>query len=278
VTSLRAEDVRLTARSVADRTRNRGWVRILARVGLVAKGISYALVGILAIKVAIGAGGETASRTGALETIADEPFGKALLIGLALGFAAYALWRLAQVFFEADDDAKGWGKRVGYLARAAIYGGLTWTCLKLLAGAHEESQSEKAHKATAHALSWPAGRWIVAAAGVALIGAGLYNGYRGVTRKFCDKWNTGRMSELARKWGTRAGVLGLLARLVVFGLIGVFVIRAAIQYDPKEAVGLDGALAKLASHTYGTWLLGATAAGLLAYAVYCFVDARYRRV
>jgi hypothetical protein len=251
---------------------------VLARVGLVAKGISYVLVGVLAIKVALGAGGETTSRTGALQTVADEWFGKALLIGLALGFAAYALWRLAQTFFEAEDDAKGWGKRAGYFARAAIYGGLTYSCIKLLTGGHEEPQSEKAHKATAQALSWPAGKWIVGAAGVAIIGVGLWNGYRAVTRNFQDKWNRDKMSEVERKWGARAGVVGMFARLVVFGLIGAFVVKAAVDYRPQDAIGLDGALAKLASHTYGTWLLGATAAGLLAYAVYCFVDARYRRV
>jgi Domain of Unknown Function (DUF1206) len=274
----RAQDVRLTARSVVARPRNRAWIRVLARVGLVAKGISYVLVGVLAIKVAVGAGGETTSRTGALQAVADESFGKALLIGLALGFAAYALWRLAQTFFEAEDDAKGWGKRAGYFARAAVYGGLTYSCIKLLTGGHEESQSEKAHKATAQALSWPAGKWIVGAAGVAIIGVGLWNGYRAVTRNFQDKWNREKMSEVERKWGARAGVVGMFARLVVFGLIGAFVVKAAVDYRPQDAIGLDGALAKLASHTYGTWLLGATAAGLLAYAVYCFVDARYRRV
>jgi hypothetical protein len=278
MTSARAEDVRVAARSVVSRSQNRGWVRVLARVGLVAKGISYALVGILAIKVAVGDGGKTTSRTGALQAVADEWFGKALLIGLALGFAAYALWRLAQTFFEADDDAKGWGKRAGYFARAAIYAGLTYSTVKLLTGAHEESQSGKAHKATAEAFSWPAGRWIVAAAGVAIIGAGLWNGYRAVTRNFEDKWNRGKMSEVEHKWGGRVGVVGFLARLVVFGLIGVFVVKAAIDYNPRDAIGLDGALAKLATHSYGTWLLGATAAGLIAYAVYCFVDARYRRV
>ena len=81
-----------------------------------------------------------------------------------------------------------------------------------------------------------------------------------------------------RRWATRIGVVGLLARLVVFGLIGVFAIKAAIQYDPNEAIGLDGALQKLAQQSYGPWLLGLTAAGLLAYAVYCFADARYRKV
>jgi uncharacterized protein DUF1206 len=274
----RAQDVRLTARSVVSRPQNRAWIRVLARVGLVAKGVSYVLVGVLAIKVALGAGGETTSRTGALQAVADEWFGKALLIGLALGFAAYALWRLAQTFFEADDDAKGWGKRAGYFARAAIYGGLTYSCIKLLAGGHEESQNEKAHKATAEALSWPAGRWIVGAAGVAVAVAGLANLYRAITRNFEKKWNQQQMSEVERKWGARVGVVGMLARFVVFGLIGVFVVKAAVDYRPSDAIGVDGALAKLASHTYGTWLLGATAAGLIAYAVYCFVDARYRRV
>jgi len=274
----RAQDVRLTARSVVSRPQNRAWIRVLARVGLVAKGVSYVLVGVLAIKVALGAGGETTSRTGALQAVADEWFGKALLIGLALGFAAYALWRLAQAFFEADDDAKGWAKRAGYFARAAIYGGLTYSCIKLLTGGHQESQNEKAHKATAEALSWPAGRWIVGAAGVAVAVAGLVNLYRAITRNFEKKWNQQKMSEVERKWGARIGVVGMLSRFVVFGLIGVFVVKAAVDYRPSDAIGVDGALAKLASHSYGTWLLGATAAGLIAYAVYCFVDARYRRV
>jgi hypothetical protein len=86
------------------------------------------------------------------------------------------------------------------------------------------------------------------------------------------------MSEVERNWGARVGVLGMLSRFDVFGLIGVFVVKAAVDYNPRDAIGLDGALAKLASHSYGTWLLGATAAGLLAYALYGFVDARYRRI
>ena len=278
MSSLRAENVRLTARSVVSQPRNRAWIRALARVGLVAKGVSYALVGILAIKVAAGHGGETTSRTGALQAVADEWFGKLLLIGLALGFAAYALWRLAQTFFEAEDDAKGWGKRAGYLGRAVIYGALTYSAIKLLTGGHEESQTGKAHKATAQVLSWPAGKWIAGAIGVAIVGAGLWNGYRAFTCNFQEKWNRGRMSQRELRWGTRAGVVGMLARGVVFGLIGAFLIKAAVDYRPSDAIGVDGALAKLARHSYGTWLLGATAAGLLAYAVYCFFDARYRRV
>jgi hypothetical protein len=106
----------------------------------------------------------------------------------------------------------------------------------------------------------------------------LWNLYRGLTRKFEDKWRTGEMSHRARKWGGRAGVAGHLSRAVVFGLIGVFVIKAAVDFNPKDAIGLDGALQKLAHTNYGPYLLGLTAAGLIAYGLYCFVDARYRDV
>ena len=127
-------------------------------------------------------------------------------------------------------------------------------------------------------LSWPAGTWLVGLGGVILIGVGLWNAYRGLARKFEDKWNTGHMGAAARRWGGRAGVVGHLARAVVFTLIGVFVIRAALQYDPKEAIGLDGALQKLAGAAYGPYLLGLTAAGLIAYGLYCLADARFRDV
>jgi Domain of Unknown Function (DUF1206) len=278
--SLRAEDVRLTARSAVSRPENRAWIRVLARVGLVAKGISYGIVGILALELAFGRGGEATSRTGALATLAQGGSGKALLVALAVGFGAYALWRLAQAFFEVDDDesAKKWAKRAGYLGRAAIYAGLTYSAIKVLSGAREESQSGKAHKATAHVLSWPAGTWLVGIAGACIVGAGLWNGYRALTQNFSEKWNKSKMSELELRWGTRVGVAGMLARGVVFALIGIFVVKAALDYDPNEAIGLDGALQKLAGQTYGDWLLGLTAAGFLAYALYCFVDARYRRV
>jgi hypothetical protein len=137
---------------------------------------------------------------------------------------------------------------------------------------------ERAHKATAQILSWPAGRWLVALAGACIAGAGLYNGYRGGTKSFAEKWAGDDTTDAVRRWATRVGVVGLLARLVVFSLIGAFAIKAAIEYDPKEAVGLDGALQKLTHQSDEPWLLGVTAAGLLAYALFCFADARYRTV
>lgn len=261
-----------------------GWYAWLARGGLVAKGISFAIVGALSIKLAFGDGGKATSRQGALQSLSQHTFGKVLLILLAFGFAAYAIWRGVQAFAEKEErsekgEAKKWGKRAGYIGRGAIYAGLTFTTVKLLAGSgQQQSQNEKAHHSTGMVLSWPGGRWIVGIAGLAIIGAGLWNLYRGLTRKFEDKWRTGAMSKTARTWGSHAGLAGHVARFVVFGLIGVFVTKAAIDYNPNEAIGLDGALQKLAHASYGPYLLGLTAFGLICYGVYCLIDARFRDV
>jgi hypothetical protein len=263
-----------------------GWYAWLARGGLVAKGVSFAIVGALALKLALGAGGKATSRQGALHALAQHGYGKVLLALLALGFGAYAIWRFVQAFAEREDDedgakgaAKRWGKRAGYVGRGLIYAALTFSSAKILAGSGGgQSQNEKAHRTTAAVLDWPAGRWLVGIAGICIVGVGLWNAYRGITKKFEDKWRTGEMSSVERKWGGRVGVAGHLARAVVFALIGIFVTKAAVDYDPKEAIGLDGALQKLAHSAYGPSLLGLTAAGLVCYALYCLVDARYRDV
>lgn len=248
----------------------RGWYSALARVGLVAKGLSFALVGALALKLALGDGGKATSREGALQQIAGTGWGRLAILGLAIGFAAYALWRLVQAFVTGE-----WLERAGYVGRAAIYSALTYSALKLVfgEGGNGSSQNEKAKQTTSMVLDWPAGKWLVVLAGIVIVGVGVWNLYRGLTRKFEEKWRHGYST-----WGSRAGLAGHVARFVVFGLIGVFGIKAALEYEPQKAVGLDGALQKLAKASYGPALLGLTAAGLVAYGVYCLVDARYRDV
>jgi hypothetical protein len=287
-TADRAEELvrRKTDKTKAKARSGRGWYGLVARSGLVAKGISYGLVGVLALAVAAGYGGKATSRNGALASIAGEPWGKLVLILLALGFAAYAIWRFVQAVAEREDPGDGeaeglarkWGKRAGYVGRGLIYVGLTYTTVRLLTGSGpEQSQNEKARETTAAIFDWPGGRWIVGAAGLAIIAAGIWNLYRGLSTKFEDKWRGG-MSRTERTWGSRAGVVGHVARGIVFGLIGIFVAKAATDYDAQDAIGFDGALRKLAEAAYGPWLLGVTAAGLVAYGVFCLVDARYRDV
>jgi O-antigen/teichoic acid export membrane protein len=252
----------------------------LARLGLVAQGISFGLVAVLAIKLALGEGGKATDREGALRTLAHDSFGRVLVIALAAGFGCYALWRLSEAVFghkvESRRDESAW-KRAGALGKAAIYGSLSAAAVSVLLGGNGGS-GKKEKEATAGILGWPGGKWIVMALAAAIAAAALWNLYRGLSRRFLEQLKTGEMSEKARRWATSAGVIGLVARGVVFGLIAWFFFKAAVDYDPKKARGLDGALRKLATAPYGSWLLGIVAAGLFAYGVFCVIQARYRRV
>ena len=116
------------------------------------------------------------------------------------------------------------------------------------------------------------------AIGAGVICVGLYNGYRGITRKFEEKLRSGELGPGLRRFVVAVGVLGHLARMVVFSIAGWFLIKAALEFDPKKAVGLDGALAELAQQAYGRMLLFTVAVGILAYGVYAVVESRYRRV
>src|SRR5215217_4524119 len=249
----------------------------LARAGLVARGVIYAIVGILAIKLALGDGGKTTNQNGALDTIAKQPFGKALLVLMAIGLAGYSLWRLLRAAIghgpESSDDTK---ERVAGVASGIAYGALCITAVSILIGSGSGSGSPD--KATGGVLDWPAGQVIVVIAGLIAVGVGLEQGYKGIKKKFLEKSKTEQMSESIERAFTALGVFGHLARMVVFVLIGYFLIRAAIDYNPDKAVSLDGALTAVGQASYGPVLLGIVAAGLVGFAAYSIADARYRRV
>lgn len=280
------EEAADAARDVPDKVGSSTWIGRLGRYGLLAKGVSYGLVGMLAFALAVGQGGKATSREGALETLADEWWGKVVLALLAAGFAGYAIWRLAQAVFDRDDegdDAAGLAKRAGYLGRAILYGALTAVTITLLDGTENEEPGSGSgvvdeQETTAVVLDLPAGRWLVGFAGLVFLGVACFNAYRGLTQKFEDKWKTTEMGEAEQTWGARLSSVGLLARFVVFGLIGSFLVKAAYEYDPQEAIGLDGALRQVVQAQYGPVLLSVVAAGLVCYALFCVVEGRYRRV
>ena len=200
----------------------------------------YAIIGVLAIKLALGDGGKTTNQNGALQTIAQQPFGKALLILMAIGLAGYAIWRLVRAAIghgpEASDDTKDRARRPGerHRLRAAVrHRGVDPDRLG-------SGGSGSPDKTTGGVLGWPGGQVLVVIAGVVVIGVGLEQGYKGIKRKFLEESKTEEMSESVERAFTALGVFGHLARMVVFALIGYFLIRAAIDYDPDKAVGLDG--------------------------------------
>lgn len=257
------------------------WVEAAGRTGLVAKAASYGLIGVLALQVALGQRGSTSDRQGVLRQLATESWGPVALVALAVGFAGYALWRLYDGAFDRSghgSDAKGLALRAKAFGIGALYTASAVAAVSLLVSSSSAAARGNEKQETARVLEWPAGRWLVLAVAAGFAVAGLYNVYRGATRKFRERLARERMRGSVERWAVASGVLGHLARGVVFGLVGVFLAKAAIEYDPREAVGVDGALAKLLGQSFGPVLLAAVAAGLVAYAVYCIVEARYRRI
>jgi hypothetical protein len=260
------------------------WARRFARAGFVARGLIYGLIAALALAVAFGKRSKPEDQQGAIQTIAAQPLGRFLLVAVAIGFLAFAFWCFAQaVLGEKLETARDVNvfKRLGLAALGLLYVGLCALCVAIVVGAGEPSQSggnKGETKATRIALEQPAGRYLVLAVGIGIVVGGLVLVGLGLTQKFRDELKEGQMGGTEHKWFTALGVAGYLARGVVFALAGFFIARAAWQYDPKEAVGLDGALAKVTRADYGPVLLALIAAGLLAYAIFSLVEARYREV
>jgi Domain of Unknown Function (DUF1206) len=277
-TSPRPGTVRSAQRG-GDAVAHRPELEWLARAGLLARGVVYGIIGILALKLAVGSGGKATTQRGALMTLAHEPFGKVLLIATAVGLAGYALWRLVRAGIGHGTEQTDSGfKRVAGVASGVAYAALAVTAVKILTGASSSGGSNSPKKTTAGVLGWTGGTVIIGVVGAVLIGVALFQGYKGVSKRFLDDSKTREMSRAVKRGFTAIGVFGHLARMVVFGLIGYGLVTAAVDYAPRRALGLDGALSKLAHQPYGPLLLGVVAAGLIGFALYSIADARYAKV
>jgi hypothetical protein len=251
---------------------------VLSRAGFVARALIYAIIGILALKLAFGHGGKLTNQAGALHTVANQPFGKVLLTLVAIGLGGYSLWRMVRAAIGHGREGSDTGfERIAAFASGIAYGAMCALAIEILLGAGGGS-SASPKQATAGIFGWPAGTWIVGIAGGVVFGVALYQGYRGITKKFLDDSKVEEMPPRVKEWISRLGTIGHLARMIVFGLVGIFLIKAAIDYSPSKAVGLDGALAKIVHRSYGPFLLGVVAVGLIAFALYSLSDARYRKI
>lgn len=252
---------------------------MLARAGYAARGVIYIIIGVLAIRLAEGVGGPRPSQQGALRTIGHQPFGKAMLIAMAIGLGGYAIWRLFQAFVGQTPE---YGRhsameRIGAAGSGIAYAAFCVLTIEILRGSAGNS-SAKTKETTARVLQWPAGREIVGAVGLLFIGIAAYQAYLGLSRTFLKYSKTQAMSPQVENAFTILGVVGLVARAIAFLLIGIFVTKAAVDYAPNKAVGIDGALARLAQHAYGTAALIVVAGGLIVFGLYSLADARFRKI
>ncbi|RIW28598.1 DUF1206 domain-containing protein [Bacillus salacetis] len=247
------------------------WVKGLGRLGYLAKGSVYLIIGILAFMAAIGAGGKTTGTNGALASIASKPFGEILLWILAVGLAGYVIWKIVEAVTDPENkghEAKGILIRAGFVFSAIVYAGLAYRAVKIASNAGSGSGGNSRQTITAQILSQPFGQWMVGLAGVAVIGYGVYEIYKGYSEKFTDSFQRSKMKAKEFELGKKTGKAGLMARGVVFCITGYFLIQTAITTNPDNAKGLDAALSEIAQQPFGQWMLGLVALGLAAYGVF----------
>lgn len=259
-----------TARGVAD-SRPMKWA---ARAGLVARGFIYLVMGVLALMLTFGSQ-EQVDQRGALTQVASQPFGKLLVVLVAIGFAAYALWRFSEAAFGATGEGRKAGPRLQSLVRGIAYAILTYTAVSVLRGTGK-SQSAQQQGLTARVMAHSGGRMAVGVIGAIIVLVSLFLIVQGFRRSFMRYFKT--LPPRTRKTIRTLGTIGTVARGFVFALVGAFVIWAAWTYSPQKAGGIDVVLKTVLGHAYGRPLVVIAGLGLLAFGVYGLAEARYRRV
>lgn len=254
----------------------------MSRVGLSARGVIYVLVGLLAVQIGFGgSSGKEADRSGAVRTIGEQPFGRVLLWALVVGLAAMALWRLSEaVIGQSVTGGDKWTRRLGSLGLAVFY---TVICIGVVQTALVGGSSgtrggnETSKEYTARVLNWPLGRVLVGVFGAVLVIVGVVIVVRSLIRKFEENLRTGEMSGPTRQIVAGLGIVGGVACGVLAAVAGLFVLLAAVQFDPGKAKGLDETLRSFANTPVGPVLLIAAAVGLVVFGLYSFCEARWRK-
>lgn len=249
----------------------------LARLGYAAKGVLYVIIGVLAAQIAFGLGGQLTDQKGALRAVAALPFGQFLLVLVIIGLVGFGLWSLIQAIFDTEAkgrEAKGIIARIGYAIVGVTYLVLAYGAYQLIAGSGNGGGSSHASAQDATA-SLPTA--VVVIVGLIILGVAIYLFAKAYTAKFLQRFNLSGAGKAMKDAVKFMGRFGYAALGVVFTIIGIFLIVAAVQHDPSKAKGLDSALVVLQNQQpFGPLLLGIVALGLIAYGIYSFMEARYR--
>lgn len=248
----------------------------LARVGLVAYGVVHVLVAWVALQMAWSSAAQSADKSGALGTLADDPLGRILLWVIAVGLVALVLWQLSEAIwgFRGEDGKKRLRHRLTAAVKAVIFGALAISSIRAATGSNS-SDAAAQQEQTAGVLSLSFGQFLVVAAGLVVAGVGIAHIVQGFRKKFMKHINKG-MSSGMRSAVEKAGMAGYIARGVALVLVGCILGYAAITFDPAKATGLDGALRLIVTAPFGRILLTLVAIGFFAYGLFAFARARYQ--
>lgn len=268
------------ARDKAEQAGDSASLEVLARGGLIAYGVVHFLVGWLALQIAWGvSASKSADTSGALQTLADQPFGRILLWLVAVGLVALALWQASEVIwgYRNRERAKRVGKQITSGAMAVIYAALGVSAVSVALGSGSSS-SQSQQQATSGVLAWPAGQVIVVVAALIIIGVGVSEVVKGMKKSFSEEIDTSSMSPVAREGVARLGQVGYIAKGLALGGVGALLGYAALTFDRQKAQGLDGALQTILGQPFGRFLLTAVALGFVAFGLFAMLQSRYRRM
>jgi hypothetical protein len=251
--------------------------RLLGRLGLAARATIYVLIGWIGLLIAAGKPAKEADQRGAMQEVIRHTGGAVLLWLIAFGLIGYALWRFSEAAFGViGEDPNKTGPRVQSFARGCVYAFFAATALNLLLSSGGGSQANDQQQLTAKVLAQSWGRWLVGAVGLVVVAVGLALVVEGIRRRFEKYLATEQIPPRIRPVVRWLGIIGTVARGLVFALVGIFLVRSAVDYDPHKARGLDGALRSLAHTSAGPWVLVAASIGLIIFGVYGFAESRWR--
>ncbi len=278
----------LPSNPVGRLTRDHPTVVKFGRVGWLAKGVVYVVAGVLALIVAAKASGwskaaaaptKEASPTGALATIAHMSGGALLMWVLAIGMLLYAAWRLVTALLPGGHGAKASITRIGYLVSAVLYTTFAFTAISLARSANANPNGNtKVTSLSQRLMAHSGGRLLIGVVGAITIAAGLYRLAKGFRGDVTDELNLSSLSPARRRTTERLGAIGEIGRGLGIGLIGFFLIRAAVTYDAAQATGLDGALRRLATQSWGLAVVVVIGVGFAAYGVFCAATFTHREL
>ncbi len=269
----------MTPADTAHRATQSDLFKKLTKVGFIGYGLLHLALAWVAAQIALGQGGQEGDQTGAFQKLAEQPFGKVLLWFVLICLAALAVWQAALAIWghrDVQGKERIW-ERVASAARVVIYTVLAWTAGRVLTGS-SSSSADKQQQATEGLMAKPAGAWLVGLVGLGVLAFGIGMIWYGWKRKFERKLSFGAAQPKTRKAAIRAGQVGYAAKGIAFGIVGALLVQAAVTNDPGKSRGLDAALHTLVAQPYGKFLLLAVALGVAAFGVYCFFQARYRKV
>lgn len=265
-----------SASAAADKAQDSTAFRVAARIGYVVLGLLHLLIGVIAISIATGSGGDTADQSGALGQVAKAPAGMLLLWVIVIGLAALAVWQIAEAVAERDPDTKKqWAHRAKDVGTAVAYAAIAVTAFTVVSGGSSDS-GEQSRTMSAQLMATPAGVVVLVVIGLAVAVIGVAFIVRGITKAF--------MKNISSPGGTAGrgirtfGMVGYIAKGIAIGVAGILFLVAAFAHDPNAAGGLDAALRSLAGLPFGQIVLWLVGAGLVVYGLFCFARARYARM